>query len=56
MLYFLEVATADTSSTVNAQAVDGPASAQFTWTVENFSRLNVKKLYSNPFNVGGFKW
>lgn len=49
-------APADTTNTVDAQAVDDPASARFTWTVEKFSRLNVKKLYSDPFNVGGFKW
>ncbi|WMV31567.1 hypothetical protein MTR67_024952, partial [Solanum verrucosum] len=52
----LAVAPAVTTNTVDAQAVDDPASARFTWTVEKFSRLNVKKLYSDPFNVGGFKW
>ncbi|XP_049403180.1 ubiquitin C-terminal hydrolase 12-like [Solanum stenotomum] len=52
----LAVAPAVPTNTVDAQAVDDPASARFTWTVEKFSRLNVKKLYSDPFNVGGFKW
>ncbi|XP_016486549.2 ubiquitin C-terminal hydrolase 12 isoform X1 [Nicotiana tabacum] len=52
----IKVAPADTASTVDAQAVDDPASAQFTWTIDNFSRLNVKKLYSEVFNVGGYKW
>ncbi|KAL3335872.1 hypothetical protein AABB24_031873 [Solanum stoloniferum] len=28
----------------------------FTWKVVNFSRLNVKKLYSDDFIAGGYKW
>lgn len=43
-------------NTVDAQSVDDPPSGRFTWTIENFSRLNVKKLYSNVFYVGGYKW
>lgn len=53
--YFL-VAQAETANTVDAQAVDDPPSARFTWTIENFSRLNTKKLYSDIFLVGGYKW
>ncbi|XP_044462738.1 ubiquitin C-terminal hydrolase 12-like isoform X4 [Mangifera indica] len=49
-------AQAETASTVDAQAVDDPPSARFTWTIENFSRLNTKKLYSDVFYVGGYKW
>ncbi|XP_035541316.1 ubiquitin carboxyl-terminal hydrolase 13-like isoform X3 [Juglans regia] len=52
----MEVAQAETSNTVDAQAVDDPPSARFTWTIENFSRLNTKKLYSDVFFVGGYKW
>ncbi|XP_059307809.1 ubiquitin C-terminal hydrolase 13-like isoform X1 [Lycium ferocissimum] len=52
----MEVATADTASTVDGPPVDDPPSARFTWTIENFSRLNVKKLYSEVFHVGGYKW
>ncbi|GMY23515.1 ubiquitin carboxyl-terminal hydrolase 12-like isoform X6 [Fagus crenata] len=52
----MEVAQAETASTVDAQAVDDPPSARFTWTIENFSRLNAKKLYSDVFFVGGYKW
>ncbi|XP_055811371.1 ubiquitin C-terminal hydrolase 12-like isoform X2 [Solanum dulcamara] len=52
----IEVAPADTTNRVDGQAVDDPASARFTWTVDKFSRLNVKKLYSDAFNVGGYKW
>ncbi|XP_060186404.1 ubiquitin C-terminal hydrolase 13-like isoform X2 [Lycium barbarum] len=52
----MEVATADTASTVDGPPVDDPPSARFSWTIENFSRLNVKKLYSEVFHVGGYKW
>uniref|UniRef100_A0A0V0H703 Putative ovule protein n=1 Tax=Solanum chacoense TaxID=4108 RepID=A0A0V0H703_SOLCH len=51
----LAVAPAVPTNTVDAQAVDDPASARFTWTVEKFSRLNVKK-YSDVFDIGGYKW
>ncbi|XP_055831418.1 ubiquitin C-terminal hydrolase 12-like isoform X2 [Solanum dulcamara] len=44
------------ASTVEGPQVDDPPSARFAWTIENFSRLNVKKLYSEVFNVGGYKW
>ncbi|KAJ8551602.1 hypothetical protein K7X08_021617 [Anisodus acutangulus] len=52
----MEVATEDTASTVDGPPVDDPPSARFSWTIENFSRLNVKKLYSEVFHVGGYKW
>ncbi|KAK6929003.1 Ubiquitin carboxyl-terminal hydrolase 7, ICP0-binding domain, partial [Dillenia turbinata] len=52
----MEVAQAETASTTGAQSVDDPPSARFTWTIENFSRLNAKKLYSEVFVVGGYKW
>ncbi|XP_060212553.1 uncharacterized protein LOC132640125 isoform X2 [Lycium barbarum] len=45
----IEVAPAETSSTV-----DDPASTQFTWTIDNFSGLILRKLYSDAFNVGGY--
>ncbi|XWS08168.1 hypothetical protein CRYUN_Cryun41cG0057300 [Craigia yunnanensis] len=51
----MEVAP-EASSTVGAQVVDDPPSGRFTWTIENFSRLNAKKLYSDIFFVGGYKW
>ncbi|KAL6327368.1 hypothetical protein AAG906_018970 [Vitis piasezkii] len=52
----MEVAQPDAASTVDAQTVEDPPSARFTWTIENFSRLNTKKLYSDVFYVGGYKW
>ncbi|XP_065870951.1 ubiquitin C-terminal hydrolase 12-like isoform X1 [Euphorbia lathyris] len=52
----MEVAPAENATAVDAQSVDDPPSARFTWTIDNFSRLNTKKLYSDVFVVGGFKW
>ncbi|KAJ6986547.1 hypothetical protein NC653_019919 [Populus alba x Populus x berolinensis] len=51
----MEVAQAETATAVDAQSVDDPPSARFTWTIDNFSRLNAKKLYSDVFVVGGYK-
>ena len=55
-MWIVLVAQAETKSTVEAHAVDDPPSARFTWTIDNFSRLNTKKLYSDVFFVGGYKW
>ncbi|KAL0338747.1 UNVERIFIED_CONTAM: Ubiquitin carboxyl-terminal hydrolase 12 [Sesamum angustifolium] len=52
----MEVASADNAGTVENQASDEPQASRFTWTIENFSRLNMKKLYSDVFVVGGYKW
>ncbi|KAK9129007.1 hypothetical protein Syun_017804 [Stephania yunnanensis] len=54
----MEVAQAEAPpSTVESQpAEDAPSSSRFTWTIENFSRLNTKKHYSDFFVVGGYKW
>ncbi|GMI70096.1 ubiquitin-specific protease 12 [Hibiscus trionum] len=46
----------DAASKVDAQTADDPPSGRFTWTIENFSRLNTKKLYSDIFFIGGYKW
>ena len=29
---------------------------KFTWQTENSSRMNVEKIYSEPFDVGGYPW
>ncbi|KAL0299092.1 UNVERIFIED_CONTAM: Ubiquitin carboxyl-terminal hydrolase 12 [Sesamum radiatum] len=52
----LPLASGEPPNTVETQAVDDPPSARFTWTIENFSKLNVKKQYSEVFLVGGYKW
>ncbi|XP_076911421.1 ubiquitin C-terminal hydrolase 12-like isoform X1 [Bidens hawaiensis] len=52
----MEVTPAEATNTVVTPVDDDPPSARFTWTIENFSRLNGKKLYSDVFFVGGYKW
>ncbi|XP_077245222.1 ubiquitin C-terminal hydrolase 12-like isoform X3 [Tasmannia lanceolata] len=53
----MEVVTqTEAVSTVENQPVEDPTSSRFTWSIENFSRLNAKKQYSDVFVVGGFKW
>ncbi|GJY25675.1 putative RNA-directed DNA polymerase [Tanacetum coccineum] len=52
----IEVAPAEAANTVDAPVVNDPPSAMFTWTIENFSRLTGKKVYSDVFVVGGYKW
>lgn len=56
MLVLLVVAQVEPASTVENQQVEDPPSMKFTWTIENFSRLNNKKHYSEVFVVGGYKW
>ncbi|XP_011626363.1 ubiquitin carboxyl-terminal hydrolase 13 isoform X1 [Amborella trichopoda] len=50
------VAQGETVSTAENQPVEDPPTSRFTWTIENFSRLNSKKHYSDIFVVGGYKW
>ncbi|CAL9089521.1 unnamed protein product [Musa textilis] len=46
----------ETATTPENQQVEDPPPFKFRWTIENFSRLNIKKLYSDIFYVGGYKW
>ncbi|XP_058189954.1 ubiquitin C-terminal hydrolase 12-like isoform X4 [Rhododendron vialii] len=50
------VAQAETGNAVDNQQAEDPQTSRFTWTIENFSRLNTKKLYSETFVVGGYRW
>ncbi|KAH7554220.1 hypothetical protein JRO89_XS12G0136900 [Xanthoceras sorbifolium] len=50
------VAQVEPAGAVENQQVEDPPSMKFTWTIENFSRLNTKKHYSDVFVVGGYKW
>ncbi|KAJ1410275.1 Ubiquitin specific protease, conserved site [Sesbania bispinosa] len=50
------VAQPETANAVESQPVADPPSSRFTWRIDNFSRLNTKKLYSEIFVVGGYKW
>ncbi|GLT61911.1 hypothetical protein SLA2020_345830 [Shorea laevis] len=52
----MEVSQVEPASTVENQQVEDPPSMRFTWAIENFSRLNTKKHYSDIFIVGGYKW
>lgn len=40
----------ETVNTVDSQAV------RFKWTIERFSRRNMKNLYSDVFKVGDYNW
>ncbi|KAI9116771.1 hypothetical protein K1719_012137 [Acacia pycnantha] len=50
------VAQPEIANTVESQPVEEAPSTRFTWRIENFSRLNTKKLYSDTFVVAGYKW
>ncbi|KAI5434356.1 ubiquitin carboxyl-terminal hydrolase 13, variant 3, partial [Lathyrus oleraceus] len=41
---------------VESQPVVDPPQTRFTWRIDNFTRLNTKKLYSEVFVVGTYKW
>lgn len=43
-------------ATVENQLVDDPQTGKFTWTIVNFSKINLRKHYSETFTVGGYKW
>ncbi|CAN4100824.1 unnamed protein product [Withania somnifera] len=43
-------------SNVENQPPEDPQALRFTWKIPNFSRLKVKKLYSDVFAVGAYKW
>uniref|UniRef100_A0ACD5Y5W0 Uncharacterized protein n=1 Tax=Avena sativa TaxID=4498 RepID=A0ACD5Y5W0_AVESA len=50
------VAQTEPANTAERQPPEDPQTSRFTWTIENFTRLNGKKHYSDAFVVGGFKW
>ncbi|XP_009368548.2 ubiquitin C-terminal hydrolase 12-like isoform X1 [Pyrus x bretschneideri] len=50
------VAQPETANNVENQPVEDPPSSRFTWRVDNFTRMNTKKYYSDVFVVGGYKW
>ncbi|KAJ9540444.1 hypothetical protein OSB04_026950 [Centaurea solstitialis] len=47
---------AEGASTAENQAVEEAQASRFTWSIENFSRQANKKLYSDVFEVAGYKW
>ena len=50
------VAQTEVVSTAESHPVEDPQTSRFTWTIENFTRFNGKKHYSEVFVIGGFKW
>ena len=46
----------DAVPNVENQQSEDPFSGKFTWNIENFSKLNVRKHYSDVFTVGDYKW
>ncbi|KAK1409857.1 hypothetical protein QVD17_36386 [Tagetes erecta] len=46
----------EAASTAENQVAEEPQSVRFTWTIENFSHQTNKKIYSDVFVVGGYKW
>ncbi|KAF0919160.1 hypothetical protein E2562_028458 [Oryza meyeriana var. granulata] len=46
----------DSASTIENEQVPETSTSRFTWTIENFFESNKKKLYSDVFVVGGYKW
>jgi ubiquitin carboxyl-terminal hydrolase 7 len=46
----------ESASTVENQLMPDPSTSRFTWSIENFSKRNVRKHYSDDFVVGGYKW
>lgn len=54
-LSVLVIAQPETTNLFGAPIVDESPSGRFTWTIRNFSR-STKKLYSEDFYVGGYRW
>lgn len=50
------MAQTEVASTVESQPEDDQQASRFTWTIENFTRFNGKKQYSEVFVIGGFNW
>ncbi|PWZ30545.1 Ubiquitin carboxyl-terminal hydrolase 13 [Zea mays] len=47
---------AEFASAVENQIIPDTSTSRFTWYIENFSKRNVRKHYSDDFTVGGYKW
>ncbi|KAL6499702.1 ubiquitin carboxyl-terminal hydrolase 13 [Orobanche gracilis] len=45
-----------TEDAAENQPSEGHRTTKFCWTIENFSRLSTKKLYSEVFDLGEYKW
>jgi ubiquitin carboxyl-terminal hydrolase 7 len=54
--YLQTLVVAQPETTVDSQPVKDPSPFRFTWKIDRFSQIKAYKLYSNVFEVGGFKW
>ncbi|KAL6518676.1 ubiquitin carboxyl-terminal hydrolase 13 [Orobanche hederae] len=45
-----------TEDAAENQPSEGHRTTKFSWTIEIFSRLSTKKLYSEVFDLGEYKW
>eukprot|EP00250_Pteridium_aquilinum_P017737 c23759_g1_i1 orf=877-4185(-) len=54
----MEATQADAVPTVEnqPQPVEDPLQGKYSWRIENFSKLNIRKYYSDTFIIGGYKW
>ncbi len=50
------VFVAESTLTVNNQIAPDTSTLRFTWSIEDLSKCNVKKLLSDDFSVGGYMW
>ncbi|XP_062207009.1 ubiquitin C-terminal hydrolase 13-like isoform X1 [Phragmites australis] len=46
----------ESASTIENQLMPDTSTSRFTWSIEFFSKRNVRKHYSDDFLVGGYKW
>ncbi|XP_024515070.1 ubiquitin carboxyl-terminal hydrolase 12 [Selaginella moellendorffii] len=50
------VGQTETVSSADNQVVEDPLSGKFSWQIPNFSRITMRKHYSDTFIIGGYKW
>ncbi|KAL2540983.1 Ubiquitin carboxyl-terminal hydrolase 12 [Abeliophyllum distichum] len=55
-IYLVDDVHAGSSNAGGNHSVKELHTSRFTWRIENFSRLNVKKIYSEIFVIGDYKW
>jgi len=54
--YLWTLLAAAQRETASANIVDSQPPFRFTWKIDKFSLMNTKKLYSDVFKVGDYKW
>ncbi|KAL3620230.1 ubiquitin carboxyl-terminal hydrolase 13 [Castilleja foliolosa] len=45
-----------TDITEENQPAEGPRTTKFSWRIDNFSRIDSKKIFSDTFELGEYKW